>query len=284
MLPLPVEEAIRGIAEDRTSGASKLGRLALDVMGLAIIEAKGQPEPHMLAEVARGLSDAQPAMVIVHNVAHLVERLVVEGQDPRTVLAEVACELETASERIARTFLKIAPDHATIITLSFSENVLATLRLAHAKGRVDRIHVLESAPGFEGRSFGRALAKEGLPVTVVGDETGPSLLTEASCALVGADSILRDGSVVNKIGTEPLARTATERGKPFFVAGETLKFDSRYDESSWPTSWASSPGTGPARARLFDVTPARFVTTVVTERGTYTPDIIATMLSSRRGD
>src|SRR2546430_23729 len=82
MLPAPVEEAIRGIAEDRTSGASKLSRLALDTMGLAIVDAKGRPDPKELAEVARRISEAQPAMAIVHNVAHLVARLVSEELDP----------------------------------------------------------------------------------------------------------------------------------------------------------------------------------------------------------
>src|SRR5437016_14374231 len=76
MLPTPVEEAIRGMAEDRTSGASKLARLAVDTMGLAIVNAKGRPDPKELAEVARRISEAQPAMAIVHNVAQLVARLV----------------------------------------------------------------------------------------------------------------------------------------------------------------------------------------------------------------
>src|SRR2546425_540170 len=101
MLPAPVEEAIRGIAEDRTSGASKLSRLALDTMGLAIVDAKGRPDPKELAEVARRISEAQPAMAIVHNVAHLVARLVSEGLDPKADLLEIRTELDRAPERIA---------------------------------------------------------------------------------------------------------------------------------------------------------------------------------------
>src|SRR3989442_7719108 len=116
MLLGAVEEAIRGIGEGRPSGASKLARLAVDTMGLAIVDAKGRPDRKELAEVARRISEAQPAMAIVHNVAHFVARLVSEGLDPKAVLLEVRTELDRARERIARTFLQVVPHHATIVT------------------------------------------------------------------------------------------------------------------------------------------------------------------------
>src|SRR5437879_12568524 len=131
MLPEPVEEAIHAIADDRTSGASRLARIALDTMGLAIMEAKGRPEPKALTEVARRISAAQPAMAIVHNVAHLVARLVSEGQGPKAVLLEIRSELDRARERIARTFLKVVPPPAPIVTLSYSATVLEAPTGAH---------------------------------------------------------------------------------------------------------------------------------------------------------
>ncbi len=276
MLPAPVEETIRSIAEDRTSGASKLARLALDAMGLAIVEAKGHPDPKELGEVARRLSDAQPAMAIVHNVAHLVARLISEGLDPRSVLGEVRTELDHARDRIARTFLKVVPPHATIITLSHSDNVLEAIKMAHGRGHVNRAYVLESGPLFEGRTLASALSDAGVPSMAVPDAEGSSLMARASCALVGADSVLRDGSVVNKVGTHSLARAAVDRKKPFYVACETLKFDARYDAATWPGLHI------PTMSSTFEVTPPELITTTVTERGTYTPEIVRTMLSPGR--
>ena len=277
MLPAPVEEAILSIAEDRTSGASKLARLAVDVMGLAIIEAKGHPNPKELGEVATRLSDAQPAMAIVHNVAHLVARLISEGLDPKSVLIEVRTELDHARDRIARTFLKVVPPHATIITLSYSDNVLEAIKMAHGRGHVNRAYVLESGPLFEGRTMASALSEAGVPSTAIPDAEGAALLARASCALVGADSILRDGAVVNKIGTRALAAVAADRKKPFFVACESLKFDARYDAATW----LGSRGTA-GSIPTFEVTPPDLVTTIVTERGTFAPEIIRTMLSPGR--
>src|SRR5437867_12874420 len=115
MLPTPVEEAIRGMAEDRTSGASKLARLAVDTMGLAIVNAKGRPDPKDLAEVARRIFEAQPAMAIVHNVAQLVARLVSDGLVPKPVLFEIRTELDRARDRIARTLLEAVRHLATVV-------------------------------------------------------------------------------------------------------------------------------------------------------------------------
>src|SRR5256885_1224460 len=242
----------------RSGGSSKLARIALDTMELAIMEAKGRPDPKALTEVARRISAAQPAMAIVHNVVHLVARLVSEGQDPKAVIEATRAELDGARSRIARTFLTIAPPRGIVATLSSSETVLEALKLANARGLIVRVDALESAPGFEGRTFAASLTDAGIPVTVVPDPEGPARLATASYALVGADSVLRDGSVVNKIGTQALALAAKDHEKRFYVACETLKFDARYDSTSSPHR--------PDTDRLFDLTPAELVTMVVTDR------------------
>src|SRR5207247_3696392 len=182
-------------------------RLAVETIGLAIVDAKGRPDPKELAEVARRLSEAKPPMAIVHNVAHLVARLVSEGHDPKAVLVEIRTELDHARERIARNFLKVVPPHATIVTLSYSDNVFEAIKMAHGRGHVNRVYVMESGPVFEGRTMANALSDAGVPASAVPDSEGPSLLARVSCALVGADSVLRDGAVVNKVGTHGRGRT-----------------------------------------------------------------------------
>ena len=270
MLGPVVEEAIDGIASDRTSSASRLARVALETMGLATLEGSAWRDPKVLGEVARRLSEAQPAMAIVHNVVHLFARLVAEGHEPMAVLQELHAELDTARERIGKTFLKIATERATVLTLSYSESVRACLLAAHAKHRIVQVFVVESGPLFEGRAMTTTLDRDGMPATVVADDAGPARVSQADYVLTGADAILRDGSVVNKVGTRAIAQAAVDAQRPFHVACETLKFDARFDAPSWP---------GPRTAGLFEVTPGRLVTTVVTERGTYAPDIIRTMLA-----
>ena len=274
MLGPVVEDAIEGIAGDRTSSASRLARVALETMALATLERPGQRDPATLAEIARRISEAQPAMAIVHNVVHMFVGLVAEGHEPMAVLRQLLEELETARERIGKTFLKIAPDRATVLTLSYSESVRACLLAAHNRGRIVRVLVMEAGPVFEGRAMAAALGRDGIPVEVISDEVGPTRAAEATYVLVGADSILRDGSLVNKRGTLPLARSAMAQEKPVYVACESLKFDARFDAASWP---------GATMQDLFDLTPGTLITTVVTERGTYAPDILRTILAPARG-
>src|SRR2546428_9262616 len=133
-------------------------------------------------------------MAIVPNVAHLVARLISEGLDPRSVLVEVRTELDRARDRIARTFLKVVPPHATIVTLSYSDNVLEAIKVAHGRGHVNRAYVLESGPLFEGRTMANALSDAGVPASAVPDSEGPFLLERASSTHGGADSVLRDGA------------------------------------------------------------------------------------------
>lgn len=291
MLPPSVEESIQGIAEDHTSGASRVARLALETMTLLVVEAKGRPEAQDLAEAARRISETQPAMAVVHNVVHLFAQLVREGHDPMKTRAELLSEMDTARERIARSYLKIVPENASIVTASFSDNVLACLQAAHASGRIAHVTAQESRPLLEGRFMVVALQEAGVPATLVADSLGPGLVAESTAVLIGADTVLRDGSVVNKVGSYGLALAARAHGKPFHVVCETLKFDARHDAASWPGSpgmnprevWENPPEKVDVVNRYFEVVPAELVTAIVTERGSYAPDIVRTMMAQAKG-
>ncbi len=290
MLPPSVEEAIASIGEDHTSGASRIARVALETMALLVVDAKGHPNAEDLKVAAQRISEAQPAMAVVHNVVHMFTQLVGEGLDPMAVRQQLFDELNTAKERIARTFLKVAPEAAVLVTASFSDNVLATLQLLQEKGRLSRVFVLEARPLLEGRFLVIALQEAGIPASLAADALGPSLVGQSTGVLVGADSVLRDGAVVNKIGSYGLALAARAHGKPFHVACETLKFDARHDGASWPGSpamnprevWENPPERIEVVNRYFEVVPASLVTAIVTERGSYAPDLVKTMIAQSR--
>ena len=291
MLPPSVEESIQGISEDHTSGASRVARLALETMALLVVEAKGRPAAADLAEAARRISEAQPAMAVVYNVVHVYARLVSEGHDPIKARAELLAEMDLARERIAASYLKVVPDNASIVTASFSDNVLACLQTAHEKGRIAHVTALESRPLLEGRFMVVALTEAGIPASLAPDGLGPGLLATASAVLLGADTVLRDGAVVNKMGSYGLALAAQAHGKPVHVVCETLKFDARHDAASWPGSppmnprevWENPPERVNVVNRYFEVVPADLVTMIVTERGSYAPDLVRTMLAQAGG-
>lgn len=290
MLPPSVEESIQGIAEDHTSGASRIARLALETMTLLVVEEKGHPAAQDLMEAARRISEAQPAMAVVHNVVNLFSQLVREGHDPMKTREQLFSEMDTARERIAQSYLKIVPENASIVTASYSDNVLACLQAAQEKGRIAHVTALESRPLLEGRFMVVALKEAGIAASLAADSLGPGLVPACSAVLIGADSVLKDGSVVNKVGSYGLALAAKAHGKPFHVVCETLKFDARHNATSWPGSpamnprevWESPPERIEVVNRYFEVVPAELVTMIVTERGSFPPDIVRTMMAQAK--
>src|SRR5207237_6074864 len=143
--------------------------------------------------------------------------LVAEGPEAMAVLRQLLEELDTARERIGKTFLKIAPDRATVLTLSYSESVRACLLAAHNRGRIVRVLVMEAGPAFEGRGMAAALGRDGIPVEVVPDDLGPTRASEATYVLVGRDSVLRDRSRVDQRGPLPAAQAAKAQEEPVHV-------------------------------------------------------------------
>jgi translation initiation factor eIF-2B subunit delta len=285
VLPQAVEDVVEEIRSDHTSGANRIARKGLK--GLEALLAEAALDPGVAREAARYIAAAQETNAALYNVCHLFAALVAEGHPPADVLARLRGELESARPAIARNFLKVAPDRGSVVTLTYSDNVLACLQAAHEQGRVARVVVLESRPLNEGRFLAIALKESGLATVLAPDPLGPSLVAESDYVLVGADSVLRDGSIVNKTGTYALALAAADRRKPMYVACETLKFDARYDAASWPGApdrpgrevWENPPEAIDLANRYFEVVPGKLVTMVATERGSYGPDTIRTMLT-----
>jgi methylthioribose-1-phosphate isomerase len=164
---------------------------------------------------------------------------------------------------------------------------LGVVRSAIESGR--RLEVLadETRPFLQGsRLTAWELARDGIPVTVVTDNMAGHLMSrgEVDLVIVGADRIAANGDVANKIGTYPLAVLAREHGVPFYVAAPLSTVDlATPDGAAIPIEERSPkevlklggmslapPGVS-ARHPAFDVTPARLVTGIITERGIARP-------------
>lgn len=281
MLPPDVEARVAAIAADRTSGASELSVRALEAFEAL---APSTPSPENLRELAGRLEAAQPSMAAMRNVAHLCAQLLAEGGDPAIALREVRREIEGAQEKIARNALKVLPGQAALLTISRSAAVLALCKFLHVRGRLVSVCVLESRPQLEGRKTAEELASMGIPVTLVADALGPSLARECDAVVAGADSVLRDGALVNKIGTYPLALAAKAAGKPFYGACEVLKIDAAHTAETFPPPGArppeelEPPPDVAARNVYFDLTPPELVTAYITDKGVYEPRRIAPLI------
>jgi methylthioribose-1-phosphate isomerase len=164
---------------------------------------------------------------------------------------------------------------------------LGVVRSVVEAGRSVRVLAAETRPFLQGsRLTAWELDRDGIPVTVVTDGMAGHLMSrgEIDIVIVGADRIAANGDVANKIGTYQVAVLAREHAIPFYVAAPLSTVDlATPDGAAIPIEERSPkevlelagtllapPGVG-ARHPAFDVTPARFVTGIVTERGIARP-------------
>ena len=165
--------------------------------------------------------------------------------------------------------------------------VLGIVRAAVAEGKKVRVLAPETRPYLQGaRLTTWELQQDGIPTTLITDNmVGHILKTEkVDCVLVGADRIAANGDTANKIGTYGIAVLAREHSVPFYVAapfssidlsipsGDRIPIEERSAEEVVRIgSTLIAPENTPARHPAFDVTPARFIAAIITERGLARP-------------
>ncbi|MCA9736206.1 MAG: S-methyl-5-thioribose-1-phosphate isomerase [Gemmatimonadetes bacterium] len=164
---------------------------------------------------------------------------------------------------------------------------LAPLYVARERGRTVRVWADETRPVLQGaRLTAWELARAGIEVTVIADSMAAALMARGAVQLVitGADRIAANGDVANKIGTYALALLAAHHGLPFYVAAPSSTIDPACpDGSAIPVEERAAdelrdlgarghlPGEVGVWNPAFDVTPARYVTALVTEGGVLRP-------------
>jgi methylthioribose-1-phosphate isomerase len=179
---------------------------------------------------------------------------------------------------------------------------LGVVRSAVEAGKPIRVLAPETRPYLQGaRLTAWELARDGIEVEIITDGMAGHFLAggSVSAVIVGADRIAANGDVANKIGTYALAVLAKENGVPFYVAAPRTTVDLACPDGSAIPIEERDPaevlsfagvrhapeGVG-ARYPAFDVTPARYVTAIITDAGVCRPpyaESLAAAVAARGG-
>jgi len=280
---------IAEIRNDRTRGASELARRALELLAEAaqtLPAADGVELREYLLALAAQLEAARPSMAPIQNLLRRWrEGLPIPADLNLTAARHLAAEqaelLIAASRRAvadcAAHAAKLLGPEPTVLTHRLSSTVVETCRLLQDSGL--RMIVTESRPLAEGRQLAERLSAWKVPTTYITDAQMGLFVARADAVLVGADSVLADGAVVNKAGTYPLALAARDRGVPFYVCCESFKWRAPDDpppelEEMAPAELGVPDWPGvTVRNVYFDVTPARLVSAWIAETGVRWPDV-----------
>ncbi len=160
---------------------------------------------------------------------------------------------------------------------------LGVIRAAHDAGKKIKVFADETRPWLQGaRLTAWELMKDNIPVTLISDNMAGWFMSrgEIDCVVVGADRIAANGDTANKIGTYSVAVLAKENRIPFYVAapistldltlatGDEIPIEERpAHEVTHIRGVPIAPEGVPVRNPAFDVTPAKYITAIITERG-----------------
>lgn len=288
-----IEQRIDAVRSDREHGSRWLVQQTINILHDLALQPIASQEEQMqrLLVAGRTLAQARPAMAALSSA---VGRILNVRGGPQAI-AQAAQQLlqdyETATDRIAQ--------HAQpylsgcLMTCSISGTVLDVLTVH--RQQVTQMIVLEGRPRYEGREMARALSSQGFAVTLITDAQANIFIPRCKAIIVGADSILANGDVLNKAGTALLAYAAQGHTIPFYVLCETLKVSPQ----QWPADFQQAqafleekepqevleqplPGVT-VRNFYFDHTPHALVSKVITERGLLTlPDIQAIAITAEK--
>ena len=296
------QDVIAAIREMAIRGAPAIGVAAS--MGLALGSQRIETENYEaftreFLEMARQMKLARPTAA---NLRWAVERMikVVEIMNHNAVeeikgalKKESQIILETdiqINQKIGQNGLRLIPDNATILT-HCNAGALATggygtalgvIRAAHETGKDIHVIVGETRPLLQGaRLTAFELIEENIPVTVIVDSAAGHFMRKEAIDLVitGADRIASNGDTANKIGSYQLAVLAKENEIPFYVAAPLSTFDPDLKDGDLIPIEERDPGEVTsfnghklcpegvdALNPAFDITPAKYISAIITER------------------
>ena len=164
---------------------------------------------------------------------------------------------------------------------------LGIIRVAHEQGKQIHVFLDETRPRLQGASLSAYEMKAyGIPHTVIVDGASGYVMQtrQIDACLVGCDRVAANGDVANKIGTYNLAIVARAHNVPFYVAcptstldmslptGQAIKIEERTDtEITQVKGQQITPDDTPVFNPAFDITPAEYISALITERGIVYP-------------
>jgi methylthioribose-1-phosphate isomerase len=236
---------------------------ALGRMGRAIVEHRGDP-----AALHAALIDE-------------ATRILVEDRDMCHRIGEHGAQLIRDGARV------LTHCNAGALATGGLGTALAAIYVAVEQGKHVEVYADETRPLLQGsRLTAWELGRAGIPVTVLIDSAAASLMKdgEIDLVIVGADRIAANGDTANKIGTYPLAIAAKHHGIPFYVAAPASTFDAATktgenilieqrdpDEVRHGFGAVTAPAAAAVYNPAFDVTPAKLITAIISDRGVHQP-------------
>jgi translation initiation factor 2B subunit (eIF-2B alpha/beta/delta family) len=175
--------------------------------------------------------------------------------------------LENVYSEIFRKHKNIFSKFNSVVTISNSKTVFKILKLIKKQNPKIKVYVCESRPIFEGRITAELLANTNIDVELLTEAAITSIISNVDAAIIGADIILKNGNVVNKIGSNPLAVMCKYYSVPFYVVADKNKISDgiKFNQKEKPSTeiWRSSNSKIKIRNFYFEEINKKLITKVL---------------------
>ncbi len=289
----------------KVRGAPAIGVSAAYGMALAALNNASLPIKSLkekLAAASKLIGATRPTAVNLFWALKEMEKVWLNSDDPATLVQamlkraqEIATEDENMCKAIGRHGAALVPNNARILThcnagaLATADygTALGVIRAAFEEGKVKMVWADETRPFLQGaRLTAWELHKDNIPVRLICDNMAGHFMQrgQIDMAVVGADRITANGDVANKIGTYSVAVLCKEHNIPFYVAAPYSTIDlNLHDGKDIPIEERKAEELTTMAGKLiapegievanpaFDVTPAKLITAIITEKGVFRP-------------
>ena len=294
------EEVATAIRDMIIRGAPAIGVAAAMGVAIGVMQADPADFDRQFETICNTLACTRPTAVNLFWAIDRMKRVYagIKGQAIEAIRKRLVEEARLVREEdiaicraIGRNGAPLVPDGRTVLT-HCNAGALATagygtalgvIRAAVEAGKKVDVFADETRPFLQGaRLTVWELQQDGIPTTLITDSMAGHFMKAGriGCVVVGADRIAANGDVANKMGTYSVAVLAKENGVPFFVAapvstldltlesGDEIPIEQRAAaEVTHVFGHAVAPEGTAVQNPAFDVTPARYVTAIITEKG-----------------
>lgn len=291
-----VENVVAAIRDDLIGGAADMARETARALGtLAMDDSVSDAEfPARFDEALAAIIDVTPSIMPVTRVLHTAAAAVDSNpSEPRSALGAEAAAfvtwLDDSLNTIARIGADLIADGDRLFLYSMSSTVYRMIEAAVAAGKKVSVVTTESRPGNEGLVTLDRLCPKGVPVDIGIDAAMVTLMRDCTAVYVGSDNVTSVGDCLAKVGCTPTALVARYFGIPYYVAGDTSKFDPS-SLRGVPIKIREMPHTdivqgkvqdrGRVRNPVFEMVPARLITAYVTELGILHPGAVSYVMNT----
>ena len=281
-----IQKSLTELKEDNTSGANELINKALDILKYQaeIIANQSEDIQDVIIKLSKKIINSRPSMApLINTIGYIIQNLeVITKKDILYRIEQFKRDKLKIEKALVNNFNEFIFSNTKeihkIMLISYSSTIIQLLN--HLKDRNFELFIMESRPLFEGYQTAKILSSNFQTHLIIDAAIG-IFMDQMDLILIGIDSILKDGSIINKIGTFPLAVVANEKRIDVYAVGDSLKynlkshFGLKVEIEEKPEEEVFKLETSERNLIVhnyyFDITPPKYIKGIISDLGVLKP-------------